>query len=72
MKKLSKILVLVLALAMMFTMASLFTASAAEAEETKTIYFKPPTSGHWHQGNERYAVYSWGGSTGDTWHDLKD
>ena len=72
MRKLSKILVLVLALAMMFTMASLFTASAAEAEETKTIYFKPPTSGHWHQGNERYAVYSWGGSTGDTWHDLKD
>ena len=68
MRKLSKILVLMLALAMMFTLASMFTVSAAG--ETKTIYFKPYGSA-WIKGDERYAVYSWD-PAGATWHDLTD
>ena len=65
MKKLSKILVLVLALAMMFTMASMFTASAAE--ETRTIYLNAGGSGLWDQANAYFEAWTWGGSNPDSW-----
>ena len=54
MKKLSKILVLVLAMAMMFAMTSMFTASAATPA---TIYFTP--NANWKVDNARFAARFW-------------
>ena len=67
MRKLSKILVLVLALAMMFTMASMFTASAATAT---TVYLKP--NSNWVQGNTWFAARFWNNSGAEKWEKMTD
>ena len=64
MKKLSKILVLVLVLAMMFAMTSMFTASAANIPAGTVLYLVP--SANWNQSNARFAAYFFG-SAGNTW-----
>ena len=65
MRKTSKILVLVLALAMMFTMASMFTTSAATPEK---LYLTP--NANWKQDNARFAAYFFG--NGETWVSMTD
>ena len=63
MRKLSKILVLVLALAMLFTMASMFTASAANILGGTKLYLVP--NANWNQGSARFAAYFFG--DGEAW-----
>ena len=63
MKKLSKILVLVLVLAMMFAMTSMFTASAANIPAGTVLYLVP--SANWNQSNARFAAYFFG--SGEAW-----
>lgn len=63
MRKLSKILVLVLVFAMLFTMASMFTASAAKIPGGTKLYLVP--SSNWNQSNARFAAYFFG--DGDVW-----
>ena len=65
MRKTSKILVLVLVLAMMFAMASMFTTSAATPEK---LYLTP--NANWKQGNARFAAYFFG--NGETWVSMTD
>ncbi len=63
MRKTSKILVLVLALAMLFTMASMFTASAANIPGGTKLYLVP--NANWNEGNARFAAYFFG--DGEAW-----
>ena len=63
MKKLSKILALVLALMMMFAIASMFTASAANIPGGTKLYLVP--SANWNQSNARFAAYFFG--DGEVW-----
>ena len=65
MRKLSKILVLVLALAMMFTMASMFTVSAAQPEY---LYLTP--NANWKSQGARFAAYFFG--NGEAWVSMTD
>ena len=65
MRKTSKILVLVLVLAMMFAMASMFTTSAATPEK---LYLTP--NANWKQGNARFAAYFFG--NGEKWVSMTD
>ena len=63
MKKTAKILALVLALVMMFAMASMFTASAASIPGGTKLYLVP--SANWNQSNARFAAYFFG--DGEAW-----
>ena len=66
MRKLSKILVLVLVLTMMFAMSSMFTTSAASQPEY--LYLTP--NANWKQSNARFAAYFFG--NGETWVSMTD
>ena len=65
MRKLSKILVLVLALAMMFSLASMFTVSAAQPEY---LYLTP--NANWKTQGARFAAYFFG--NGEKWVSMTD
>ena len=65
MRKLSKILVLVLALAMMFSLASMFTVSAAQPEY---LYLTP--NANWKTQGARFAAYFFG--NGEKWVSMAD
>ena len=67
MRKLSKILVLVLALAML-TAVFAISASAVKTTAPTTLYLTP--NNNWKTDNARYAIYTWDG--GDKWFDMKD
>ena len=71
MKNTRKILVALLVL-MTILMSLAVVAIPASAADGTVVYLKPSgnTYGGWKEGNERYAVYSWGAK--EDWQDLID
>ena len=67
MRKLSKILVLVLALVMLVATFAI-SASAVKTTAPTMLYLTP--NNNWKTDNARYAIYTWDG--GDKWFDMKD
>ena len=67
MKLKAKILTIVLALAMLFSIIGVFALPASAATPTK-LYLKP--NSNWTQANARFAAYFFG--NGETWVDMTD
>lgn len=65
-----KLLTLLLVIASVFGIFALASNNAedVEAANTKTIYFTPGST--WTKDNARFAIYSWGGTTGNSWNSM--